>query len=306
MADGVATQVITGVGTGWHDGDMIDDDVAAAFLRPGPVSDPKSHGPALAALPGDVPALVGVIQGLMVHVFWAGRHGLDLPPERQAEVNLRTVPRILDRTLELDDAPLGVSRPLERRVVGNCRDHTLLLTAALRAHGVPARARCGFATYFEPGHFEDHWVSEWWDATAGRWVLTDAQLDDLQRSVLRPDFDPLDTPHDRFVVAGEAWRLCRTGEADPADFGIFDMHGLPFVLGDLVRDVLALTGEELLPWDDRGLMVSLEAPVPDADLPLLDRLAELSVACGSADVSAGTAAWRELSALVAAEPRLHA
>ncbi len=254
----------------------------AGFLRQGSVTDLGPHAAAVRALGGaDLPphdavaALVGAVQGLLVHVFWAGRYGLELTPERQSEVQLRTVRAILDRALELDPAPLGVARPVDRRVVGNCRDHTVLLTALLRAHGVPARARCGFATYFVPGHYEDHWVCEWWDAVARRWVLTDPQLDALQRDVLDPDFDPLDTPRDRFVVAGEAWRLCRAGEADPQDFGIQDMAGLPFVLGDLVRDVLALTGEEILPWDGRALMVPLEAEVPEADLPLLDRLAEL-------------------------------
>lgn len=284
----------------------------APFLGQGPVTDPGPHTAAVTALVGSVPALAGsvpalvtVVQGLLVHVFWAGRYGLDLTPERQVEVQLRTVCALLDRALELDPAPLGIARPVERRVVGNCRDHTVLLTALLRARGVPARARCGFATYFVPGHYEDHWVCEWWDAGASRWVLTDPQLDALQREVLDPDFDPLDTPRDRFVVAGEAWRLCRTGAADPRDFGIQDMAGLPFVLGDLVRDVLALTGEEILPWDARSIMVPLDAPVPAADLPLLDRLAELSAACGVA-AAGGGAEWRELAALVDAEPRLHA
>lgn len=284
---------------------MLSPHLADVFRTQGPVTDPGPHATALAHLPDDVGDLVRAVQGLMVHVFWAGRYGLDLTPERQGEVNLRTVRAILDRALELDPGPLGVARPPERRVVGNCRDHTVLLTAALRAHGVPARARCGFATYFLPDHFEDHWVCEWWDGAAGRWVLTDAQLDALQREALHLDFDPLDTPRDRFVVGGEAWRWCRTGAADPDDFGIGELKGLPFVLGDLVRDVLALTGEELLPWDGRALMVPLDSPVPEEDLPLLDRLADLSVACGSADVAAGTAAWGALRSVVAAEPRLH-
>ncbi len=285
---------------------MLSADLADTFRRQSPVTEPGPHAAALDALPGEVDALVRVVQGLMVHVYWAERYGLDLSPERRDEVNLRAVGRMLDRVAELDDAPLDVARPVERRVVGTCRDHTVLLTAALRRHGVPARARCGFATYFLPDHFEDHWVCEWWDGARGRWVLTDAQLDGLQREALGLDFDPLDTPRDRFVVAGDAWRMCRTGAADPDDFGIFDMHGLPFVLADLVHDVAALTGEENLPWDGRALMVPLQAEVPAADLPLLDRLAELSVACGSADVAAGERAWRELAAVVAAEPRLKA
>lgn len=241
----------------------------------------------------------------MVHVFWAARYGLELTDERRDEVTLRSVERILARIRALDPRPLTQARALGSKVVGNCRDHTVLLVTLLRASGVPARARCGFATYFVPDHFEDHWVCEYWDVARERWVLVDAQLDALQREVLELDFDPLDTPRDRFVVGGAAWQACRTGRADPDAFGIFDMKGLPFVLGDLVRDVLALAGVELLPWDGRSLMVALGDDVPERDLPLLDRLAALSVAVGDEDAATADAAWRELVAQVAAEPRLH-
>ena len=38
----------------------------------------------------------------------------------------------------------------------------------------------------------DHWVCEWWDAPAARWVRTDAQLDEVWRERLGIDFDVLD------------------------------------------------------------------------------------------------------------------
>ena len=74
-------------------------------------------------------------------------------------------------------------RPLDRRLVGNCRRFSVLLVAMLRHQGVPARARCGFGAYFLPNHFEDHWVVEYWNQEGGRWVFVDAQLDELQREV---------------------------------------------------------------------------------------------------------------------------
>jgi hypothetical protein len=57
------------------------------LTRPGPYAD------LYAALPSDVPALVRVVQGLMVHIFWAERYGLSLPEERKAEVQLRSLER---------------------------------------------------------------------------------------------------------------------------------------------------------------------------------------------------------------------
>jgi hypothetical protein len=156
-----------------------------------------------------------------------------------------------------------------------------MLTAILRHQGVPARARCGFGTYFTPDRCEDHWVCEVWDASQERWVLVDAQLDDLMLDVLKPDFDPLDVPRDRFIVGGQAWQLCRAGKADADHFGIFDMHGLWFVRGDLIRDFLAFSKIEILPWDgDWGYLAKPIDQVggDDADLALMDRIAALTLA----------------------------
>lgn len=74
---------------------------------------------------------------------------------------------------------------VEKHLVGVCRHSNVLLAAMLRTQGVPARARCGFAGYFTPGKFEDHWVCEYWDAAEKRWILVDAQIDALQREKLR-------------------------------------------------------------------------------------------------------------------------
>jgi len=183
----------------------------------------------------------------------------------------------LARILSLDPRPLTEPRPPEQRLVGNCRDFSVLLCAMLRHQGVPARARCGFGTYFLPNHYEDHWVVEYWSESAGRWVMVDAQLDAFQCRALGMDFDPLDMPPGRFVTGGAAWQLCRTGAADPDSFGIMDMHGLWFVGGDLVRDFLALNKLEILPWDAWRLMHGPEAPYPPEELAQLDHVAALTL-----------------------------
>ena len=105
-----------------------------------------------------------------------------------------------------DPQPLTEPRSLEQRQIGNCRDFTVLLTSILRYQGVPARARCGFGTYFLPNHFEDHWVCEYWNADQERWILVDAQLDEFQCDEMKVPFDPLDVPRDQFVVAGKPGR----------------------------------------------------------------------------------------------------
>jgi hypothetical protein len=212
----------------------------------------------------------------MVHVFWGERYGLNLSEERKAEVQLRSMERRLERTLELDPAPLTTPRPNEKKVVGNCRDFSVTLASLLQSKGIPARPRCGFGTYFEPGLYIDHWVCEYWNETEQRWILVDAQLDELQREVLKISFNPLDVPRDQFIVGGAAWKICRSGEADADRFGIFDMHGIDFVKGDFIRDVAALNKVELLPWDCWGMIFMDYAGLPPDDLSMLDRLADLT------------------------------
>lgn len=246
------------------------------YTTPGPFTQPGHHSQLLDNLPTDLPSLVKVVQGLMVHIFWAEAYGLKLNEQRQAEVQLRPVTAKLDRLLELDPRPLTEARPPERRLVGNCRDFSITLTALLQHQGIPARARCGFGRYFIPNHYEDHWVCEYWNAEQSRWILVDAQLDELQCNKLSIQFDPLDTPRDQFIVGGHAWQLCRTGQVDPDSFGIFDMKGLGFVLGDFVRDIASLNQIPLLPWDCWGIMFSDADHLATEDLAWLDNLATLT------------------------------
>jgi hypothetical protein len=105
-------------------------------------------------------------------------------------------------------------------------------------------------------------------------VLVDAQLDAVQKSRIRPDFDPLDVPRDRFIVAGDAWRLWRSGAEDPMKFGILDFRGAWFIANNVLRDVAALNNMEMLPWDMWGAMAREDEGL---DRPLFDRLAALTL-----------------------------
>lgn len=252
------------------------DESLTFYATPGLLTDPGSQASLLDHLPGEVEALCRIVQGLMLHIFWAERYGVILDAARRDEVQLRSAARQLARIMELDERPLDQAREPARRLVGNCRDFSVMLTTMLRHQGVPARARCGFGRYFLPNHYEDHWVCEVWDAAQERWVLVDAQLDALQSSALAIPFSPLDVPRDQFIVGGKAWQLCRAGQADPETFGIFDMHGFSYVRGNLLRDVAALNKVELLPWDSWGLVFGRHDSLSADDLAMLDRAAELT------------------------------
>jgi hypothetical protein len=244
------------------------------YTSQSPITDPCEYASSLEGLPNDIGELCRIVQGTTVHIFWAERYGIKLDAARQEEVQLRTIRNRIRRTFELDSRPLTNVRALENKIVGNCRDFSVLLVSILRHQGIPARARCGFGTYFIPNHFEDHWVAEYWNAAQVRWILVDAQLDTLQSKAMKISFDPIDVPRDQFIVGGQAWKLCRSGQADPETFGIFDMHGLDFVRGNFVRDVASLNKQEMLPWDCWGI---IENPALDTDdLTFLDSLADLT------------------------------
>jgi hypothetical protein len=246
------------------------------YSRYGPITDPGNQQDVFKDLPRALSELCRVVQGLLLHVLWAERYGIAPSEERKLEVNIRYVERILRKMQEIQSGPLTVARELEKRALGNCRTFSVLLTSILQHQGIPARARCGFGKYFVPGWHEDHWVCEYWNDSEERWILVDAQLDEFQIQELKVTFDPTDVPRDQFFVAGKAWSCCRDGEADPEKFGIFDMHGLWFIRGNLVRDVAALNKVELLPWDIWGLMDRQDGELSAAEMDLLDQVAAMT------------------------------
>jgi hypothetical protein len=266
--------------------------------QPAAMTSAGTQAPLFDGLPREVADLAAVAQGLLIHEHIAPAYGVELSDERRASVHLRPVEPILERLIAEDGRPLTTARPAEARLAGNCRQFTVLLVAMLRAQGVPTRARCGFGGYFGTDWFEDHWVAEYWHAAQARWVLADAQIDDVQRGMFPIDFDLMDVPRDRFLIAGDAWARCRAGDADPAKFGLsfLDEGGLWWIAGNLMRDVAALNNMELLPWDVWGVMPGPgETPTPDLSA-LFDRLSEFTHA---ADES-----FAELRALYDGDERL--
>jgi hypothetical protein len=204
------------------------------YSSPGPMT--GDHRGLLAALTMDVPALTAVGQGLMVHEHLTGAYGVTLTDEDRETVHIRPVPRLLERILASSPEPLTTPRPPARRTAANCRHFTVLLVAALRARGVPARARCGFGGYFVPDFFEDHWVCEYW--TGDRWRLVDGQLDETQKKMFPIDFDVTDVPRDRFLVAGDAWTRYRAGAVAGESFGlsVTKESGAWWIAGNLMRE----------------------------------------------------------------------
>jgi len=248
------------------------------YLQPQVMTAPGKYQPLLADLPHSTPDLATVAHGLLIHEHIAGAYGVMLPQERRASVHVRPVAGLLGRIMAEDSQPLTVAREPANRLPGNCRHFTVLAAAMLRTQGTPARARCGFGGYFGSGAFEDHWVCEYWDRAAQGWKLADFQIDDVQLKLFDVDFDLMDVPRHKFLAAGDAWRLCRAGDADPAKFGLslMDEAGYWWIAANLLRDLAALNNMEMLPWDVWGAMPAPDETIGDEQYALFDRLAELT------------------------------
>jgi transglutaminase-like putative cysteine protease len=261
---------------------------------PGRMTDPGRYAALFDDLPLGLADLVKVVQNSLIHVFWAERYGVNLPESSKDTLQTRSLENKLARWT---GGPLPAPRSPDQRQVGNCRDFSLLLTAILRHRGVPARARCGFGAYFQPDHFEDHWMVEVWEPRLRRWRQVDAQLDELQQKALGIQFDPLDMPAGAFVLAGKAWQRVRSGAADPERFGIFDLHGMEFIRGNIVRDLLSLNKVEILPWDWYIGYLDEESIAPEkieATYEHFDRVAALTLA--------GDAAFDQVRELYLSDP----
>jgi hypothetical protein len=256
-----------------------------------PYSDPGQHADLLRALPGTAAALSAAARNVIAHY----RAELpDLPEERRHEIDSRWLEVILAIDQERHGTPLTEARPPAERVAGCCRDHTLFVVGGLREHGVPARSRVGFASYFTPGYHHDHVIVEYLDQ--GRWRRIDPEL-----TPGRSDFDPEDMaagPEAPFQTAAEVWQGYRAGELDPETYGVFPgapFAGPDFIRGYVIFQVAHRFGDELLLWDDWG------ATLGTGEEELIDRLADLLVRADRGDAGAE----EELYAWYRADERLH-
>ncbi len=258
---------------------MVKKEVLDYYSQPGMMTSVGKYQELVAKLPDDVAGLMKVIQGLVIYEHVASAfYGFKIPGDRLWESHIRRVDRMLDRILELSDKPLTTARPPEKRLVGVCHHYTILLVAMLRAKGIPARARWGFAAYFNPNFYEDHVLCEYWDSDEKRWKLADPQFDEVWRAQRKIAHDIVDVPRDRFIITHDAWERWRAGLSDPSKFGIAwgNLRGLWFIADSLVRDAASLNKMEMLMWDGWGGMVAPDENVPDDKLDFFDRLAALT------------------------------
>jgi hypothetical protein len=273
-----------------------------------PFSDPGAYRAQVAAVPPDPDSVCAAAVGVIAHYRGEADH---LSAEQVGDVTARWLPAILD--IAASRAPvvdLTTPRPYPEKAGGCCRDHTLFGVSVLREHGIPARSRVGFESYFEPGWHHDHVVVEWWDGT--RWTRFDPEVQ------WDAGFDARDMPTgvgSPFETAAEVWLAHRRDGRDLSTYGVDrslpHLVGPGFAVGQIFLELAHRQRDEVLLWDMWGAAAAgLPPHLRPSGAPstshdeverLADELATLLVAADSGDA----AAEAELDARYADDPRLN-
>lgn len=252
------------------------------YRRQSLITNPGRHHDRLAIVARDTRTMAEAV-GRMVLNFVSDRTLIDqaLFHARLSQVDLRTVPAMLDALDRIACLPLEAERLPEQRMIGNCRDVAVLACAALRARGIPARARYGFGHRFydpaEPLH--EHVVTEF---AAPDWQMIDCRAtSEIVARYSVPLVPGQTLPAGFFQTALDVWRDCRAGRRDFAGFSSAKddpAHGMWYVSRLVYLDLASLHGFEALMWDVWGPQVFRTAPLALDDpeeLQLLDLLAAL-------------------------------
>ncbi|HLC85505.1 MAG TPA: transglutaminase-like domain-containing protein [Candidatus Nanoarchaeia archaeon] len=279
------------------------------YSLPGELTDLKDFQEFTDWLSPEPRVIFQVAQGLIIHDMWIKRYGFKSKRIQKSAKCSPGAKDILAQASKLKSMSLALPRSPDERVIGCCREFSLLATALFRAKGRPARARCGFALYLAyPGFCEDHWVCEYWDGK--NWIAIDPQIDPFQQSSFQhyantqkidPEYkkmlltlNPLNVSSKHFIDAGTAWKMYREGKADPdkfgiganpKDFGLKTLYGSWFMRGQLLRDFAALNKVETVPflvrlemkldWTPWRLVAASDDQLTNNDFKLLDTIADL-------------------------------
>lgn len=105
------------------------------------------------------------------------------------------------------DEIYSIKRQASKKIHIVCRGNALMLASTLKAKGIPARVRVGFAKYhYTDGKCDDQWNTEYYDINKNRWVMVDSS--GIGGNTTIPN-QILDVPKNKFFTAAEAWLKLR-------------------------------------------------------------------------------------------------
>lgn len=259
------------------------------YTQQGIFTDPGKLSYLYNDLPDEIPELIKVVQNLMIHPMHTELYNQSFSSTQiKEEEQIRSVEKMLERIKSINPLPITAPRTSEDKLIGICRDHSLLLVSMLRHKKIPARIRVGFANYFDSEiEIETHWVTEYWDNDQEKWILVDPQIDYLQIKKHKITINPLDLERDQFYTAGHAWVESSSGSKKAEDFGYNKKwRGWTILRSSLIQDLLCLNLIEPLAWDFWGKITSEPfSKLKKEDKDLLDRISSLTAYADSNDTA---------------------
>lgn len=252
----------------------------STFTNPGLYKD------LLTELPEDIRDLGLLVRQNFVHrttLAWGNtRSNTDLrfgdmtqmPWWRQPEDdNLTTTAAMLAELYRRDERGLVADRKVEDRLVLTCRYDSLLVASILKAKGIPARVRSGFAPYFIADKSIDHWITQYWSAIEHRWVTIDVDGSISHNG----SFDAYDMPENAFDWSAQAWLDVRQGKTAPDYFwNAGDFSGLMLIAWELFYDFHCLMNNEIVYYHHPKMVCYDDFPkLTEEQLKGIDDLATL-------------------------------
>ena len=226
-------------------------DTLTYFASQSALTDLGKYGEQYAAVPADVTAICGVVQGLFLKQ--EERYKYPIVNERLLGTHARQVSAVLDWVMKFKKGGNVVDvREIPDRFLASSSDYANLFVALCREKGIAARKRVGFAN----GASCDY--AEYWDGSAWKQI------------------DPSGEIEGEILPAAKAWIACRAGEMCACQF-VADAQtkqlGWDAVRNNLILDLAAMNKVELLNWDRYGWMQRPFADFSDKALATMDKAA---------------------------------
>ncbi len=187
---------------------------------------------------------------------------------------LLTAPALTAELFRLDGRGFVWEREVEHKIVVTCRYVSVLMSAILKAKGVPTRSRAGFAPYFKEGISMDHWINQYYNEKEDRWITFDADGFYEEGGMVLTQYD---MPTDSFDWVADAYLAVRRGETDGRQYLYADRLGtcsLPALVRYLIYDFHAIMNNELTYTFMPAYLDGRLAQLAEEELQELDRLAE--------------------------------
>lgn len=165
-------------------------------------------------------------------------------------------------------------RKVEERIVISCRHIAVLLSAILKAKGIPCRCRAGIRAYH--GKPVDHWINQYWSKEEKRWVTCDAE--GIMYRECASEFSTYNIPEKEFGWIGQVWLDVRNGKINGDNIILLDgSKSLKALSKIMIYDFHSLMNDEInynfIPYfiDNKKL------DIDESILKELDELAKLMV-----------------------------